>query len=1335
MHKHILFWLTLILLSTFSFPLFSQFAGGSGTEQDPWQVATAVHLNNVRNYLGDYYNPYYFIQTADIDLDVAPYNEGEGWVPIGYDSSNIFRGHYDGDGFIITGLYINRSDSDYQGLFGFISEATIRNLGMINVNVTGCQYTGGFVGQKSYGSISNCYSTGSVTGDRRSGLLVGYNNGGSISNCHSTGSVTGNGYYAGGLVGFNSGSVTNCYSNASATGNNYTGGLIGHNSRGKIDNCYSNGSVTGNDYTGGLVGSHESGEIESCYSSCNIISDDYCGGLIGQTGFNSFTRNCYSCGGVISARFAGGLVGINLGNLNNCFSIGSVVCNSYAGGLSATNQGNIFNCYSNTLVTGSGNTGGLVAAFYEGSISFSYWDIEKSEQFYSQGGEGRLTSEMIYPHSNNTYIDWDWRIWKLDPTHTINGGYPYFRSPGDIDYHAPAPAICVSPQESALSVRTDVTLEWSDGFMPEYFDTPNGFKLWLGTDNPPSNICNEVNLGYVYEYLPDPILQPNTTYYWKIVPYNDAGEAQDCPVWTFRTYNPDFSLIYPNGGENWLFGTTRTIRWTENAPSAVELSISYDGGSQWNTIATVEGGKNYFHYQVPRVNSLTCFIKIASLIDENDYDISDDRFSISASSSRPKVVLSYPSAQYIYFNVGDTVNISWTRQNVTNVCLDYSVDDGINWTEIISNLDDDSYSWLVPDTCSSYCRVRVRSALDSEVLDISNYIFHISKINLLFPLGGETFTSDYSSGYSLPITWLSESITNVRIEYSSDGGVIWSTIISSIPASLGEYNWTLPGIPLNSYMIRICSTANNATNSVSQCFTLRNPIKLINANGGGFITRHSMFNIRWKMQDIDPATGIYLEYRLESYYNWIRINSNPIQVSEENISWFVNTGLFNNVTLRAIEHGTNRIICQSESPNQLTDKMLLLFEPNGGEEYIVLTTQSISWDYEDLTSLSIYFSDNDGDTWEQIATNILASDLNYTWQVPDIHSANCLIRLQDETYEYMRLDSDLPFRIISQPVVDPTVDFEADILSGDIPLSVQFTSEIDPGVGSIASLLWDFGDGGTSTDANPLHVYTESGTYTVSLTVTNDFGGSATETKDDFITALPQTPRIELLSSSSLDFGIVYLGDVSAAQTIEVKNYGTAPLNISDVSYHLPNSQFALIDTELPIAIPVNGSAELKVIFTPLTSGAVSDSIFIHSDASNTPSLAVGLSARGEYVPPAMVEGLEVTVLEYDAHLIWEPVTTTIYDTPIEPDGYIVLYNETPYEDEHFYYFHSFTTETSFIHHHVAEYRTQMFYRIVAVKHYRGDEIAFLRNLGASRDNHLTWGEVKAELNKLRRSP
>jgi len=188
-------------------------------------------------------------------------DDGRGWYPIGrwdpYDHHLYlaFSGTFDGQGYDIGDLFIDRPGDNTMGLFRYVSEgAVVKNLGLVNATVTGGHYVGGLVAHLS-GTVNNCYSSGSVTGAWAVGGLVGANHGGNVSKCYSTSSVTGDRDEVGGLVGRNrEGTIHNSYATGSVTGNRYVGGLVGDDDGGTINDCYFSGSVTGSHAVGGLVG-------------------------------------------------------------------------------------------------------------------------------------------------------------------------------------------------------------------------------------------------------------------------------------------------------------------------------------------------------------------------------------------------------------------------------------------------------------------------------------------------------------------------------------------------------------------------------------------------------------------------------------------------------------------------------------------------------------------------------------------------------------------------------------------------------------------------------------------------------------------------------------------------------------------------------------------------------------------------------------------------------------------------------------------------------------------------------------------------------------------------
>ena len=270
------------------------FAGGDGTADSPWQIASQADLEAVNDDLTAHY-----ILNNDIDLSGTIYHKAV-IAPYTDNSSETFTGSFDGGGYVIRNLTIDTDINDCIGLFGGSEDCVIENIGIADCNVLGGHYVGGLVGENLYSIVSNCYSTGSVTGDGSVGGLVGNNMNGRITNCYSSSEVSSSFYVAGGLVGKNDYGclVTNCFSTGDVSSINTVGGLMGYNGPGScVTNCYSTGSVSGEDYVGGLVGTNEGMGIilTNCYSVGNISGvGDYVGGFCGRQWWSDYVmRNCF----------------------------------------------------------------------------------------------------------------------------------------------------------------------------------------------------------------------------------------------------------------------------------------------------------------------------------------------------------------------------------------------------------------------------------------------------------------------------------------------------------------------------------------------------------------------------------------------------------------------------------------------------------------------------------------------------------------------------------------------------------------------------------------------------------------------------------------------------------------------------------------------------------------------------------------------------------------------------------------------------------------------------------------------------------------------------------
>lgn len=251
------------------------FAGGDGTSGNPWQIATAQQLANVTACADDDEEYHYYVQTASIHLHeyIEEMDDpSEGWWPIGawYDDADggqwtysPFHGHYDGNGYIVYNLWIDRPSEGGQGLFGEIAVgSTVSNVGIDNAIVTGAGDVGALAGING-GIISRSYvSSGDIeAADGSAGGMVGRMQSGHIEDSYAVTEVAAGQYdQAGGLAGAMApgSSIERSYAAAptvSAGGGGMVGGLAaGGETAFYIDDSFAASAIASGDFQGGLVG-------------------------------------------------------------------------------------------------------------------------------------------------------------------------------------------------------------------------------------------------------------------------------------------------------------------------------------------------------------------------------------------------------------------------------------------------------------------------------------------------------------------------------------------------------------------------------------------------------------------------------------------------------------------------------------------------------------------------------------------------------------------------------------------------------------------------------------------------------------------------------------------------------------------------------------------------------------------------------------------------------------------------------------------------------------------------------------------------------------------------
>jgi len=396
------------------------FSGGRGTAASPYLVATPMDLYNVRRFPAAH-----FRQTADIDLSANAMTST--WAPI----VGPFTGTYDGGGRSVSNVALGAITKAGSGFFeqisiggvvknltmntmsasssaenlgalaGIITSATISDITITGIDLTGTSYIGGLAGICTNGALTGVRVSGAIRATvpadpvQYIGGMAGTMSG-TIEACTADVAIDcESGSYVGGFAGsLESGgpaiTVTNCSSSGNISAGSYVGGFAGVTKLiTNIDASHSTGSVhasggTGGGFTGSASGS---GIISQCYATGSVTGTRILGGFTGNISDTAKILQSYAIGSVTGSNVSlGGFAGIVLGGaIENCYARGDVTMNGsyvgvagFAGKITYTGATVKWSYSSGTIKNGTGAFIGSTETnkTYNGSNSGCYWHTE-----------------------------------------------------------------------------------------------------------------------------------------------------------------------------------------------------------------------------------------------------------------------------------------------------------------------------------------------------------------------------------------------------------------------------------------------------------------------------------------------------------------------------------------------------------------------------------------------------------------------------------------------------------------------------------------------------------------------------------------------------------------------------------------------------------------------------------------------------------------------------------------------------------------------------------------------------------------------------------------------
>ncbi len=475
-----------------------------------------------------------------------------------------------------------------------------------------------------------------------------------------------------------------------------------------------------------------------------------------------------------------------------------------------------------------------------------------------------------------------------------------------------------------------------------------------------------------------------------------TGVASDSSDAAFAILNPpSITITTPNGGEVWQIGSQQEITWqSENVSGNVNVKLSRDSGSTWETLAEDTANDGSLAWDVTAPASNTCLVQVDAA-DGSASDTSDAAFEIEPA---PSITVTAPNGGEVW-DIDTEQELTWNSINVAgNVNVKLSRDNGATWETLAADTQNDgSLLWDVTQPASKACMVQVE-AVNGSTADISDAAFTIQEppqITVTAPNGGEVWDIDTEQ----ELTWNSINVAgNVNVKLSRDNGATWETLAADTQND-GSLLWDVTQPASKACMVQV-EAVNGSTADISDAaFTIQEPpqITVTAPNGGEVWEVGSQQEIAWTSRNTSGVLDIELSRDLGATWETLA-SSLPDTV---HYLWSVSVPASDSCLIKVSDASLD-IEDQSDAAFSIVpapDPVITVTKPNGGELWDIGTEQAITWFSQDIeTSVIIELTRDNGGSYEILAENVENSGA-WTWTVtgPATDSAKVRIQATDES--------------------------------------------------------------------------------------------------------------------------------------------------------------------------------------------------------------------------------------------------------------------------------------------------------------------------------------------------
>lgn len=377
---------------------------------------------------------------------------------------------------------------------------------------------------------------------------------------------------------------------------------------------------------------------------------------------------------------------------------------------------------------------------------------------------------------------------------------------------------------------------------------------------------------------------------------------------------------------------------------------------------------------------------------KKNYDEGSNTLKENTKSLIYFVRLSEPD-NYCEYEIGSTQQIRWTSQSVNYVKIEYTTNDGVSWALIADSVDAnlESITWVVPNTPSPRCRVKISDVANRNVKDFSIALFVIfyPEIKLIRPNGNERF----GYGKTETITWDANYLKRVSLYYSSDMGNSWSLIEKEIDATTKKYDWLIPNILSDQCLVKIVNEGIHKVDDVSDsAFTIfKKYVGISYINGSDTVRAGSFRYILWNMHRVDT---VKIEYSSDDGATWSTL-IDKYTTKFNNYKWDVPKTTTMKGKLKISDANEPGIFEIYPHTIKVVNANLAFVKEKIRQNYRPENQLSVTWSTDYVQRITIQKSLDDGKTWITFVRNYDARKQEYKWYDMNVVKNNYLVRIVD----------------------------------------------------------------------------------------------------------------------------------------------------------------------------------------------------------------------------------------------------------------------------------------------------------------------------------------------------